>query len=359
MNDGHFICPVCRHSDFTESLPYKNKSDSPVFRNKSLVKCGSCQSFSAYPLPAERELQEYYSSYWKEELSLFLLPLFRAQAEARVDFFRQHLEIGNRCINILDIGAGFGLIRKSFGRSRLRVNYDVVEVEPIATAYLKKKIKPRHIFHSSDEVVEKYSLIILSHIIEHLANPLDFLTAQRERLQDSGVLFIEVPNQDHLYKAFNEPHLVCLNPASLVAAVERAGFSIIDVRTCGHLLKDLMAPSASGLLDVEIPVSLRERCVKGVSHFVASRRRLTKKQLMEMRNKENQVLKMKKRAFVFGQHVHDYGPDRQWIRLIAKSKNRSDQSNVHVRMRTLSESSGLRPEKPQEAEPLATWEKEL
>ena len=325
MDNGHFICPVFRHSDFMESLPYKHKSDSPVFHNKSLVRCGSCRSFSAYPLPAEQELQEYYNSYWKEELSLLLLPLFRAQAEARVDFFKKHLKSKRRSISILDIGAGFGLIRKSFRRSLLRVNYDVVEVEPIAVAYLQEKIKPRHIFHSSEEVTGRYSLVILSHIIEHLVNPLDFLKAQRERLNSSGVLFIEVPNQDYLYKAFNEPHLVCFSPASLAAAVESAGFSIVDVKTCGDTLKNLMSPSAPNLLDIEIPMSRWEGCIKSINHFVSSKRKpaekqLTKKELTEMRIKENQVQKMKKRAFVFSKHVHDYGPERQWIRLIAKPK---------------------------------------
>lgn len=320
MDNRRFTCPVCSHSSFTESLPYKNKSDSPAFHAKSLVKCGSCQTLSVYPLPPEGQLQEYYNSYWKEELSLLLLPLFRAQARARLNFFKKYLKPRHLSISILDIGAGFGLIRNSFRRSLLRVRYDVVEVEPIAVAYLQKKIKPRRIFRSSDEITGKYSLIILSHIIEHLVNPLDFLKTQRDRLNDSGVLFVEVPNQDYLYKAFNEPHLVSFSPASLVAAVEAAGFSVIDVKTCGHLLKDLTPQSGSDLLDVELPVSKWERCMKSVNQFFSAKKELTKKQLTEMRIRENQVQKMKKRAFVFSKHVSDYGPDRQWIRLMAKPK---------------------------------------
>lgn len=333
MDNGQFICPVCRHSEFIESLAYKNKSDSPVFQHKSLVKCGSCGSFSAYPLPAEQELQGYYSSYWKEELSLLLVPLFRAQAEARVDFFRKHVKANYRSISVLDIGAGFGLVRRSLRRNLFRVNYDVVEVEPVALAYLQEKIKPRCIFHSSDEVTGKYSLIVLSHIIEHLVNPLDFLTAQRERLNDSGVLFIEVPNQDHLHKAFNEPHLICFNLSSLELAVERAGFSVIDARTCGYPLKDLISPPAPDPLDVELPVSMWERCVESIHNIVSlkkklAKKKLTKKELVEIRIKENQVQKMKKRVFVFSKHVNDYGPDRQWIRLIAAPKNGLDLGNV-------------------------------
>lgn len=320
MNNGHFICPVCRHSDFAESLPYKCKSNSPVFQKKSLVKCGSCQTFSAYPLPAEEELRQYYSSYWKEDLSLLLLPLFRVQAKARVDFLKKHLKAENRNINILDIGAGFGLIRKDLGRSLSRVNYDVVEVAPIAVGYLRKRIKPRHIFAGSDEVTERYSLIILSHIIEHLVNPLDFLMAQRQRLEDSGVLFIEVPNQDYLYKAFNEPHLVCFSPTSLATVVEGAGFSIIDVKTCGYLLKDLISPPAPDPMSLEIPMSLWESCTRNIKHFINSKRKLTKKQLTETKIRENQIQKMKKRAFILSKYVYDYGPDRQWIRLIAKPK---------------------------------------
>jgi len=238
---GGFYCPLCGHGAFGESLPYKPKDSSPLFSDKRLVRCASCRVFSIYPLPSQDELEKYYASYWPKGALSSHFPLFEAQTGSRRAYFKKFLPPDGEDFGVLDIGAGFGHagleLRKNLKKSA--AFYDAVEVDPEALDYLKKVVQPRNIYTRPEEAEGPYRLILLSHILEHLPNPLEFLASLKSRVSDLGVLFIEVPNQDHLYKKYNEPHLIFFDQAGLCALVKKAGFEVVQADTCGPKIEEL------------------------------------------------------------------------------------------------------------------------
>lgn len=53
------------------------------------------------------------------------------------------------------------------------------------------------------EPVEKYDVVILRHVLEHLIDPIMAMTKIRQLLNDDGTALIEIPNIDGLSKRFN------------------------------------------------------------------------------------------------------------------------------------------------------------
>ena len=88
--------------------------------------------------------------------------------------------------------------------------------------------------HSDLTNVEgKFNLIVLSHILEHLTNPFEYLKLIHRLLVKNGTLFIEIPFLDNLFKVDVFPHLLFFDPNSLRKLCERAGFDVLTVQSFG------------------------------------------------------------------------------------------------------------------------------
>jgi 2-polyprenyl-3-methyl-5-hydroxy-6-metoxy-1,4-benzoquinol methylase len=74
----------------------------------------------------------------------------------------------------------------------------------------------------------KYHLIILSHVVEHLLNPVEDLWRLRSILQPAGMLFIEVPSlfavTGDLLRYFQNAHTFSFVPETLQRVANAAGF---------------------------------------------------------------------------------------------------------------------------------------
>lgn len=80
---------------------------------------------------------------------------------------------------------------------------------------------------------ESYDIVLMSHVLEHITNPLEFLQELRSLLSDDGLLAIEVPGIKNLvnyqfdfqkYLQNSHTHHYCAN--SLTALLENAGYKI-------------------------------------------------------------------------------------------------------------------------------------
>lgn len=87
----------------------------------------------------------------------------------------------------------------------------------------------------------EFDLIVLSHVLEHIAEPRPFLGLVRSRLAVGGYLFIEVPNQDYRHKSHLGTHLLSFSPEVLARLVgEAPGLRVLDVQTVGPALNTLI-----------------------------------------------------------------------------------------------------------------------
>lgn len=79
----------------------------------------------------------------------------------------------------------------------------------------------------------KFDLIVCSHVIEHVANPLQMVSELKQHLDSQGILYVEVPmevwGRDPLHE---EPvtHVNFFTPSSLRLLLERAGMSVFSSR---------------------------------------------------------------------------------------------------------------------------------
>ena len=78
-----------------------------------------------------------------------------------------------------------------------------------------------------------YSLITLNQVLEHVRRPLPFLQHISEYLAKDGILFMEVPHRDDLYKSWVGPHILFWEKRSLVSVLGKAG---MDIVFCKHLI---------------------------------------------------------------------------------------------------------------------------
>jgi SAM-dependent methyltransferase len=292
-----FRCPLCDSGGYEVQRVYRGKAS--CFLNKVIVRCHDCDGLSMTPLPSDDELDNYYRGYWSMHDVEAEMTLLGAQAEARYEFLKSDFPISPE-LNVLDVGAGFGLIQNVMASklSERHLCYDAVEIDPMALNYLRgdrRFARPRDIFASIKESKGPYQMMILSHILEHMKSPALFLEDQLNRVTKDGILFIEVPNQDHLYKPLNEPHLIFFNPETLSKTVQRSGYQILKIDTCGLWLKDLIRLGRFGRLKNLV-------------------REIFPSPLLNLIRKSR-----KGGPFdALTRHVSQYGPDRQWIRLVAR-----------------------------------------
>lgn len=143
--------------------------------------------------------------------------------------------IPSSCCNILEIGSGSGEISNYFSE----LNYNITTVDPCIKNYKNLKIKHYSEFFDQNLISKfdkKFDFVIARHIIEHTDNPKDFINLCKEILQDSGIIYLEVPNLENTIEErrvvdfFNDHiHHFSINSLKLLASL--TGIEYID-----HLL---------------------------------------------------------------------------------------------------------------------------
>ena len=113
-------------------------------------------------------------------------------------------------------------------------------MDPAAVEAALKQGVDAHVggFNAASRIGRKYDSITLSHVIEHLHDPVEAISQCKELLKPGGRIWIDTPNIDSfghdIYKACwrgLEPprHLAVFNYKSLVKLISTAGFGSVTV----------------------------------------------------------------------------------------------------------------------------------
>jgi len=84
---------------------------------------------------------------------------------------------------------------------------------------------------------DAYDVVAMHHVLEHVADPVGFLCAARERLKPGGVLHVAVPNvgcwEARLrgWNSYEPYHVLYFDPHTLVRAINASGCRLVQVRT--------------------------------------------------------------------------------------------------------------------------------
>jgi SAM-dependent methyltransferase len=109
---------------------------------------------------------------------------------------------GIKPVNLLELGSGTGAVIKECVRRNIALEYAAVDYSPEAIEYLQRDA-PRVRCIAADitdvhfHLDETFDVIVLSHVLEHLEDPLTFLRTIKDRLLFRN-LIIEVPLEDLL-----------------------------------------------------------------------------------------------------------------------------------------------------------------
>ena len=294
-----------------------------LFGQASICRCQSCGLVQIAPIPAPGDLRNYYAigyresgRYGSEQASASQFPrdnlFYFNRGESATTLLASF--VGPRAregmLRVLDIGAGFGHTLHSLTRRYPGSESFAVEISEPCVHHLMSLGVTVYTAPAAEVISalkERFDLIILSHVLEHLPDPVGTLAALRRLLLPGGLLYIEVPNipPDSLtrypkHKWFpraDEPHITFFSRETLRAALKTQQWRILFCETAGPEYRFVSrlrfhAPQLRPLILGLLP--------RGLKAFLR-RQRLTK------------TLQMSEREPSF----YEYGGCRLWLRSVS------------------------------------------
>jgi SAM-dependent methyltransferase len=215
--------------------------------NYSIIDCEICQFAHIVPIPSEDDIVDMYSEDYYDFEKPDYIDLVNKDKEwwdlsydNRYDSFEDIL--GKKQRRLLDIGSGPGLFLLR-GKNR---GWHVTGIEPAKTPYLYSSktlgLNIKNIFFDSHTYkdIEKFDVINLSLVMEHIPHPPDFLKLVYDRIETGGLISIELPNDYNPFQIATqdslgyEPwwvapphHINYFNFNSLERLLQESGFKVV------------------------------------------------------------------------------------------------------------------------------------
>ncbi|HNQ69161.1 MAG TPA: class I SAM-dependent methyltransferase [Bacteroidales bacterium] len=195
------------HAWETVNCPYCNSSKSKIYERFgselqfTYVKCSDCGLIYQTPRPKYDDiflLQAYEEYFYYDENFKYSDENFKLWDKE----LHEILKYDKRKTAILDIGSCMGDFLKV--AQQYYPKCTGVEIAENMAKYTEKELKINVFVGSYVDInfKEKYSCIHMSHVIEHIPNPHEWLLKTKELLDDNGVLVMSVPNMKSLDRRF-------------------------------------------------------------------------------------------------------------------------------------------------------------
>ncbi len=268
------VCSLCGSSQATAVVATTDRLHR-IPGHFTLVRCAGCGLLRLSPRPSATALQRYYPPDYAPyrlpdpeaapekslklrravlaelgygdlpaPLALRLLPHWAlARIERRALYGRNDIPPATPGGRALDVGCGDATFL-----SRLSVlGWDVtgVDFSPSAVEAAKQHYQIEvHLgeLQGAQLAPESFDYIHLSHVLEHVTDPVDFLRSVNRLLKPSGLLYIETPNAASLgfrlskerWLHLDSPrHLFLFTPSTLAACLSAAGLQLERSSTLG------------------------------------------------------------------------------------------------------------------------------
>lgn len=243
MTVDSFVCPVCgdaRVNFFASARDVEYYTSDNSFEYEQCANCGSV-FLKSPPLDQLRLIYPAnYYSYRATQGADSILEKIKAKLDSRLlnKLLRQ---IPGDSLNVLDVGGGSGwlltLVRRISNRVEQTHEVDLDEGARSAAE------AAGHVFHTCRieefSSQEKFDLILMLNLIEHVSDPRSVLDAMRQLLSPGGLILIKTPNVDtldcrlfrnHNWGGFHCPrHFVIFNRQSLNDLARRCGLEAVNV----------------------------------------------------------------------------------------------------------------------------------
>jgi len=254
-------CLRCGNEGLLRLRAYRPESPlgKRLFGGASVYRCPECGVAQMAPVPSTAELDSYYAHdyrtegrYGSDRANTRQFPydnlLYSNRGESVAALLTPYLDgrASGGALRILDVGAGFGHILYALAQRYPRSERVAVETSRPCVEHLRS-LGVTVLTVPAAEVLptlkDRFDLVILSHVLEHLPDPFATLSMLRRCLVSGGVLFVEVPNvpldaltgyPEHAwYPRTDEPHLTFLSRETLRSGLESDGWTVSFSDTVG------------------------------------------------------------------------------------------------------------------------------
>lgn len=240
-------CPICKAEGKKQNDKIIGKTGYPNVHFQSVI-CKNCGLARINPRMTQAGYERFYKEAFFEYLDPYNRPAYVEEFENLTN--EKHWAPSRSKImpyiygwlkpthkKALDIGAGYGTILYFLKKDK---NMDCLGIDPDPESV--KIAKEKFGVIVEDETVEgffkkntdKFDLIVMEQVYEHLLNPLETLKEIKKILTPDGFLYIGVPNgykfaaPHSLY--FQLAHTYNYTPYAFKKLVELAGLKIFDLR---------------------------------------------------------------------------------------------------------------------------------
>jgi 2-polyprenyl-3-methyl-5-hydroxy-6-metoxy-1,4-benzoquinol methylase len=230
-------CPI--HKEHNECpLFWEFTIGENIYR---LFKCNTCDLVFYSPFP-DINYESHTDSIWSLKDYVHL----NSNIDGLINNLLDHMPAEN-CTSMLEVGCGFGF---TLDFAKRILNMEVVGYEPslygeIGAKELDLNIKRSYL--TKEEVREKkFDIIYLSEVLEHIQDPLSFLSLLKEGLTENGVLILTTPDYKKLQNDLSKPaelallspeaHVILFSEKSLTMVLKEAGFEYVSASSPGSSL---------------------------------------------------------------------------------------------------------------------------
>ncbi len=235
------FCPLCHSSQFQPCQKYRHLG-LPVI----LKQCGNCQFIVQSPKMADASLSVFYERYYrthfmsKTQQQKHCESLFD-RGKRRGKGFLEFVESTNIKLphpSVIEVGCSYGGTLSFFEQC----GYDVLgcDMDPFAISYgvsLGLNLKLGNIHEIENN---KAGLVILSHILEHVADPLDFLNSTKSLLLKNGFVLVQVPYfRPHANRCIQVGHLLYFTPETLLFLFDKVQYKRVLLRVTESMIMAL------------------------------------------------------------------------------------------------------------------------
>lgn len=186
MNSGK--CSLCKSNDL--KLISTKLRDSDVH---TVVKCKKCDHTQLSPIPSTNDYVEFYNKITQGANQNYFGNT-KEYRKKNVDDTVRRLDLLNKILikkgNILEIGSSHGFFLESAQNN----GFSITGIEISSTKRkLAKKVTSAPILNINLEreipKLKKFDCVVMFHVLEHIVDPVSFLTNIKKLLKKNGIIF--------------------------------------------------------------------------------------------------------------------------------------------------------------------------
>jgi len=221
--------------------------DQREFRGHQVVNrnCDICGLVYQSPRMTAVELDDFYAAQYRQVYQGDVGPtpkdvfVQNGRADSLLKFIADNVSDVAR---YLDVGCSTGMLLRRFQE---RYACQVVGIEPGDAYRTYAKAQGLTVYPELAALLPaneaRFDLISLAHVLEHLPDPVAFLTNLREQqLTSSGWLLIEVPNL-YTHDSFELAHMTSFSAHTLRQVLQKAGFNIVALKQHGRPRSEILS----------------------------------------------------------------------------------------------------------------------